>query len=113
MSIQAAGAVPDWTMADRLRKAREYAALEQGQLAQMIGASRTTIGNAERGANKPRRPLVIAWAMATGVDLTWLETGRAPAPDDPSPAPWPMRARRDSNPQPSDLEPRRLVAVAA
>lgn len=62
-----AGRVPQWTMADRLRKARESAGLEQGELAEAMGVSRQSISSAERGAARPRRLTVRAWAMATGV----------------------------------------------
>lgn len=100
MSIQTAGVVPDWQLQHRLKRAREHAQMEQGDLAEAIGTSRTTIGNAERGTHTPRRSLVMAWAMATGVNLQWLETGTAPSPDGDGASgeytPW------DSNPEPSD-----------
>ena len=99
MSIQTAGAVPSFDLPDRLRKAREFAELEQADLARDLGASRTTIGNAERGQTVPRRSLIIAWAFRTGVDLTWLETGEAPSPGGDGASagytPW------DSNPEPT------------
>jgi transcriptional regulator with XRE-family HTH domain len=66
------GLVPEFTVADRLRKAREYAGLEQNELAERIGLGRTTISNYERGTTPPKRPLLLSWAMATGVSLDWL-----------------------------------------
>lgn len=74
------GRIPTWTRADRLRKAREVAGLDQTALGQHIGVSRGTVSNAERGTVEPRRSVIMAWAMATGVPLTWIETGEAPSP---------------------------------
>ncbi|MBT1542029.1 helix-turn-helix transcriptional regulator [Curtobacterium flaccumfaciens pv. flaccumfaciens] len=80
------GRIPTWTQADRLRKARETVGMEQQQLADATGLSRTTVGKYERGEVKPRRSGLILWAMATGVPLSWIETGvetqNAPGPDD-------------------------------
>ncbi len=47
------GEVPAWTVADRLRKAREHAGLEQAQLATDLGVSRNTVGNYEGGKVTP------------------------------------------------------------
>lgn len=104
MSIQTvAVGVPQWTLGDRLRKARENAGLEQVELAARLGASRKTIGNAERGQTQPRRSLIMAWALTTNVPVRWLMTGESPSDDDgdsqPLYTPW------DSNPEPSDSGP--------
>jgi len=71
------GVVPEWEKRHRLIRAREWAGLEQAELARELGVSRNTVSNAERGRSEPRRSLVMAWAMRTGVDLRWLETGQA------------------------------------
>ena len=84
MSTAPHGSIPAFTIGDRLRKAREFAGLDQGQLADAMGVSRKTISNNEGGGVKPRTIVVRAWALATGVDVTWLETGEAPMdPGDP------------------------------
>lgn len=77
------GVVPAWELYDRLRKAREWRGLEQGDLASDLGVSRNTISAAERGKTQPRRSLLMAWAMRTGVSLHWLETGESPRQDGP------------------------------
>lgn len=59
--------------------ARMHAGMEQAELAEVTGLSRNTIGNYERGKVAPRRAVLISIAMATGVDLGWLETGETPA----------------------------------
>jgi transcriptional regulator with XRE-family HTH domain len=82
------GEIPAWTLTDRLRKAREHRHLQQAQLAAITGISERSIQNYEAGRTAPRRPQLIAWALATGVPLEWLEE--------------PECAVRDSNPEPAD-----------
>lgn len=94
--------IPKFDLNDRLRKARETADLDQTQLAELIGVSRNSVSAAERGASKPRKPVLIAWAFATRVPFEWLMTGAAnnetPDPDGPGGE----LLRLDSNQQPSD-----------
>lgn len=85
VSMTVAGVVPAWDQSDRLRKAREVAGLSQSELAERMGISRRTISRNESGDFTLRRPQMIAWAMATGVSLEWLETGEAPRPSDEGP----------------------------
>ena len=72
------GNVPQWTVADRLRKAREVAGFSQAELSRETGFSRATIGNAEQAVRPPRRSLLIAVSFATGISLDWLENGETP-----------------------------------
>lgn len=95
-----AGRVPEWTAADRARKARETAGLNQGELAERMGVARSTVQRIEQGVAEPRRTLLISWSFATGFDLAWLETGKTPVQNDPDGGVgW---AHRDSNPGPAD-----------
>lgn len=76
------GAVPVFELSDRTRKAREYAGLDQGELAERLGVARSTVARMEQGkTERAKRPLLAAWSLATGVSLQWLETGEAPSPD--------------------------------
>lgn len=70
--------VPVFTLADRLRKAREQTGMEQGPFAALVGISRVSVSNAERGANRPHHVTLIRWAEIAGVPLEWLLTGEAP-----------------------------------
>jgi transcriptional regulator with XRE-family HTH domain len=72
--------VPEWTIAERLYLARTVAGYEKQQLADAIGVSRDTVGNYEsRSWARKRSPAYIkAWALATGVDGQWLQTGISP-----------------------------------
>lgn len=82
MAITRTGAIPTWTLPDRLAKARNHAGIEQEELAQAMGVSRQSISNWERGYAKPKRPYVWAWADVTGVDRHWLLWGEEPPDDD-------------------------------
>lgn len=67
------GRIPQWTLGDRLRKAREDAGLQQQELAEAMGISRRSVSAYESDASHPRRPVRLSWALATGVKLNWLE----------------------------------------
>lgn len=79
MTTQTHHHIPEWTMGDRLRKAREEAGLDQAALAEALGVSRATISNHEVGTGKrgTSRMMIRAWALATGVPAEWIETGNA------------------------------------
>ena len=95
------GQVPEITLRHRLMIARLETGMSQSDLAHAIGVSRTSISNAESGTVTPRRIVVNAWALATGVPVSWLLKGETPAgPEGPDEGP--ECARRDSNPKPSD-----------
>lgn len=95
--------MPEISLRHRLRIAREEAGLDQGQLADLIGTTRLSVSNAERGrTTQPRRILMNAWALATGVPVSWLINGDTPADPDGPDGGVDECARRDSNPKPSD-----------
>lgn len=80
---------PEFRLHHRLRLAREEAGLEQEELAQIMSVARNTISNCENGHHTPREITLKAWAMACGVDIEWLRTGRTlhyPGPDGCIPA---------------------------
>ena len=82
MTEQAVGQriIPQFTVGDRLRKARELTGLDQGAFAREIDQSRQTVSNYETGATKPRLITLKAWALRTGVDLAWITDGTANSP---------------------------------
>jgi transcriptional regulator with XRE-family HTH domain len=69
------GMVPHFTQGDRLRKARSLTGLNTREFAALLGVSHGTITNAERDARAVRPITLNAWAFATGVSRSWLETG--------------------------------------
>ena len=75
--------IPHWDLADRLRKALRESDTSVAEIARALGVTRQTVGNWIAGRYVPSRATLVAWALATGVDLIWLETGTAP--DEPAP----------------------------
>jgi transcriptional regulator with XRE-family HTH domain len=67
--------IPEWTLHDRLHKAREFAGLTQGQLADRLECGEKTVWRAENTDAPIKRGTVLAWAVACGVDPAWLLTG--------------------------------------
>ena len=65
-------AVPEWTLADRLRKARTDAGFEQADLEGLTGISRKSISNYENGYTVPSKPVLESWARYCGVPYEWL-----------------------------------------
>jgi transcriptional regulator with XRE-family HTH domain len=72
--------IPEFTVGDRLRKARELTGLDQQRFADEIGISRQSVSNYELGNTKVRKIVLIAWQMRTGVPVEWLEHGRLTQP---------------------------------
>lgn len=66
--------IPEWTVSDRLRKAREVAGLTQAELAEQMGVNVATISRAETGAGVTCRT-IRQWAWITNVDLDWINAG--------------------------------------
>lgn len=71
--VAVSGAIPTWTLGDRLRKARIQAGLSQSELADDLGISQRSISVYEADEHPPKRPVLVSWALRCGVDLSWLE----------------------------------------
>lgn len=66
--------VPEWTLSDRLEKARETAGLSREEMAEAMGTTVKSIWNWENGV-RPRVDLVTfaqRWAEVTRVPVSWL-----------------------------------------
>lgn len=72
---------PAWTLSDRLRKAREFAGLQQSELANTLGISRNSVSSYEGARSTPRRPVLRTWADVCGVSYEWLTGGQLPRLD--------------------------------
>lgn len=89
-------------MGDRLGKALRVAGIGVGEMAEVLGVSRETVGRYLHGRTTPPRAALMVWAARTGVPLHWLETGE----EKPAPGGWEAaRAAAPSSP--------RRVAVGA
>lgn len=80
MTTATHGEIPEWTVPNRLRKARDLTGLDQEDFAKEIGVSRGTVSNYERGVEHYKRPVMLAWAMRSGVSVEWLSAGQQTAP---------------------------------
>lgn len=94
MTTQRESIVPEWTMGDRLRKARSLTGLGVREFAELIGVSHGTVTNAETDARAVRTITLNAWAAHTGVSREWLETGQGSAGPTPTPPEGPRGTDR-------------------
>ena len=104
MSISEVAAVPEWTLGERLAKARRSAGLSTTVMAQRLGfKSKRTVERYEADQQAPMDAVVLAWASHTGVPIGWLRYGSL-GPHTPGrragDGAW-LRGR-DSNSQPND-----------
>jgi transcriptional regulator with XRE-family HTH domain len=77
------GYIPEWDMADRMRKTLRDSGQSVGAVAEYFGVNRNTIGNWINGHITPDLTTQRLWAMKFGVPLEWLQTGVEPH-DDPN-----------------------------
>ena len=81
--------VPEFSRTDRMALALRHARLTNQDMADYLGVKRETVSRWVNGRSTPSLGMLRLWAIRTEVPLEWLEVGE-------------LRARRDSNPQPSD-----------
>ena len=84
--------------------------MEGADMAKVLSVTPRTVSNYVTGKSTPSRATIVAWALATGVSLTWLETGQAPAEPGPDEGIGTPPGTRTLNPL---INTRRLRAVAA
>lgn len=63
--------VIDFTVCDRMKKARQSAGLSQTELGQRLGIHKNSVSNWERDP-QPSVAMLIAWAYFTGCPVDWL-----------------------------------------
>lgn len=84
--------VPQWTVGDRLRKAREEAGIGVEQMAAQIGRNRNSITRYER--SRTVDVLVVrAYSAFTATSMTWLLTGTGPDDEEGESAITPVTLR--------------------
>ena len=70
-----ASRVPEWTLGDRLKKARVLAGIEQREMARQLGVTSGAISNWEKDISRPRQDLLQVlrrWSEITNVSYGWL-----------------------------------------
>lgn len=75
--------IPNWTLGDRLAKARAFADISRPEMAHRMGVSPQSISNYETGQRTPRISQIVKWARLTHVPLDWLLQDLDPGDDDP------------------------------
>lgn len=96
--------VPEFDLADRMRKALRSSEVGVMEMADYLGVARNTISNWINGHVAPSKQSLRLWAMRTGVSFEWLQTGENPhqaVPDEGAV----MLPRLDSNQQPAGYKP--------
>ena len=68
---------PEFGLGHRLALAREVAGIDRDEMADIVGLTTQTLSNYELGKTTPAKLTLNAWAVATGVDVEWLKTGKA------------------------------------
>lgn len=96
------GRVPQFQRHHRLRLALEWAGMKVSEMGEYLEVSPATMTNYLAGKKVPR-PVVVAWALRTGVPFEWLDTGMEPI----SPPPSGPRGPSDDGKNPSA----RVVAI--
>lgn len=59
-------------LGERLARARKYAGLSQGEIADALDMSRVSVSNYERGLREPSFGFVVRWADVCRVDLEYF-----------------------------------------
>jgi transcriptional regulator with XRE-family HTH domain len=79
--LEPAGDVPEWDLADRMRKALRVAGIGPQEMADYLGVSRQSVGNWINGRVEPSLQTLRLWSIRTGVPLEWvLERELIPTP---------------------------------
>lgn len=105
--------IPEFTMGDRMRKAREITGMSQTEFAEHLGVGRSTVYNCESDGGRPKTIVLRAWALATGVPAEWLLTGKTPHRDLEAAAMAVGLPHLDSNQEPADYRRVRPVSSIA
>jgi transcriptional regulator with XRE-family HTH domain len=72
-------AVPEWDVADRMRKALRESGVGVQEIADYLGVARNTVSTWINGRIEPSKQTLRLWALRCGVSYEWLETGRTPS----------------------------------
>lgn len=67
--------VPEWDLADRMRKALRTSGISVGEMADYLGVGRNTVSTWINGRIAPSRQTLRLWAIRCGVSYEWLVGG--------------------------------------
>lgn len=72
--------VPQWDVADRMRKSLRHADIGVQEIADYLDVSRTTVSSWINGRITPSVQTLRLWAIRCGVDYEWLAGNSPPRP---------------------------------
>lgn len=65
--------VPDWTLGWKLKRALDFAGVSAQDMAAELGVHVATVSRWMNDRETPRRAYVMAWALRTGVPVSWFD----------------------------------------
>lgn len=68
-------AIPDWDVADRMRKALRHSGLTVQEMAAFLGVGRNTVSTWINGRIGPSTQTLRLWALRCEVPFEWLAEG--------------------------------------
>ena len=74
-SVAPEAGIPQWDVADRMRKSLRNAALGVQEMADYLDVSRNTVSTWINGRIEPSVQTLRLWAFRTGVSYAWLKDG--------------------------------------
>ena len=90
-----AARVPEWDLADRMRKSLREADIGVTEMAAYLEVGRNTVGTWINGHNRPSTATLRLWALRCGVPYEWLRGADSSTPRQQLP-------HLDSNQKPFD-----------
>lgn len=106
--------VPQWDVADRMRKALREADIGVAEMADYLDVSRTSVSNWINGRVEPSTQTLRLWALRCGVKFTWLADDAGSDRDDDLPDMFRQVSRpRRRRQSPPCCKPRHLTLVVA
>ncbi|BBC67004.1 hypothetical protein MMRN_39000 [Mycobacterium marinum] len=93
--------VPEWDLADRLRKSLRESETGVQEIADHLGVNRNTISTWINGRGPVNPDCLPKWAVYTGFPREWIETGETGGA--PTPPPPGIRRRRESGRRTTNL----------
>lgn len=67
--------IPEWRLADRVRRAVDFGNVDKQEWADECGVSIKTVYNWISGHSRPRRVYLKELSRLSGVPLEWIESG--------------------------------------
>ena len=78
------GFIPELTLGWRLKMALSSGGVSRKSMAEQLGYEETQLSRWTSGKAVPRKGVISQWALITGVDRRWLETGEGSSPIGPN-----------------------------